>query len=99
MRLRCYGVLVCFDGVRAEDGAGGVVVGVAGDGFEEGEERGVVGVDGGDDGEVVLELVEVVFAGGRGGDGVIEGILEGGVVWAEGHFADDVGEIECCRCG
>jgi hypothetical protein len=62
-------------------------------GFEEGEQGGVVGVDGGHDGEVVLVFVEVV----RGcGEGVVEGVLERGVVGAEAEFVDVVGEVECC---
>ena len=31
---------------------------------------------------------------GRDGDCAVEGVGEGGVVGAEGHFADDVGEVE-----
>lgn len=69
--------------------------GVAVYGFEEGEERGGVGVDGGHDGEVVLEFVEVVGGGGGEGDGGVEGVGEGGEVRAEGEFADEVGEVEC----
>lgn len=69
-------------------------VGVAIYGLEEGEQVGIVGVDGGHDREVVLELVEVVLVGGRGCDGVVERVGEGGVVGSEGHFADDVGEVE-----
>ncbi len=52
------------------------------------------GVDGGDDGEVVLELVEVL---GRCGDGVVEGVGEGGVEGAEGELVDCVGEVEGWR--
>ena len=94
MALRGDGVLVCLDGVRGgEDGFRGVgaflvVVYV----LEEGEERGVVGVDGRDDGEVVLVFVEVVWGAG---DGVVEGIFERGVVGAEGELGDLVGEVEC----
>jgi hypothetical protein len=51
----------------------GRVVGIAVHGFEEREEGSVVGVDGGYDGEVVLEFVEVVFGCG---DGVVEGVYE-----------------------
>jgi hypothetical protein len=91
VRLRGGGVLVCLYGVgRVEDVFGGVV-GVAVYGFEEREQRGIVGVDGRDDGKVVLEFVEVVF-GGR--DGVVEGVDEFGVVRAEGQLLDLVGEVE-----
>lgn len=93
VRLGGRGVLVRFDGVgRVEDVFGGVV-GVAVHGFEEGQEGGVVGVDCGDDGEVVLEFIEVVFGCG---DGVVEGVDEGGVVGAEGELLDVVGEVEGC---
>jgi len=37
----------------------------------------------------------VVVRGGGYGDGVVEGIGEGGVVGAKGQFADDVGKVEC----
>jgi hypothetical protein len=76
-----------------EDGFGGVRVWGAVYGFEEGEEGGVVGVDGGHDGEVVLEFVEVVWGCG---DGVVERVLQVGVVGAEAEFVDVVGEVECC---
>jgi hypothetical protein len=92
--LRCDSVLVRLDGVFAVPDRFRRVVLVAVDGFEEGEERGVVGVDGGDDGDVVLEFVEVVFCCG---DSVVERVLEGGVVWAEGELGDTVGEVECCN--
>lgn len=49
------------------------------------------GVDGGDDGEVVLEFVEVVV---RGGGGAVERVEEGRVEGTEGEFVDDVGEVE-----
>ena len=56
---------------------------------------GVGGVDGGDDGEVVLEFVEVI---GGGGDGVVERVGQGGVEGAEGKLVDVVGEVErCCK--
>jgi hypothetical protein len=42
-----------------------------------------------------LELVEVVLVGGRDCDRVVEGVHERGVIRSEGHFADDVGEVEC----
>lgn len=54
---------------------------------------GGAGVDGGDDGEVVLVFVEV---GVGGGVGFVEGVEEGGVEGSEGEFVDDVGEVECC---
>lgn len=95
MRLRGRSVLVCFHGVGRVPYALRGVIRVAVDGFEEGEEGGVVGVDGGDDGEVVLEFVEVVFGGG---DGVVEGVDEGGVVGAEGELLDVVGEVEAWGC-
>lgn len=91
VRLRGHGVLVGLDGVGGVEYVLGGVVGVAVYGFEEGQEGSVVGVDGGHDGEVVLEFVEVVF--GRG-DGIVEGVDEGGVVGTEGHFLDVVREIE-----
>jgi hypothetical protein len=80
--------------VGAEDGSGGVRFRVAIYGLEEREERGVVGVDGGHDGEVVLELVEVGRGVGGEGDCVVERVGERGVVGPEGHLADDVGEVE-----
>ena len=49
------------------------------------------GVDCGDDGEVVLEFVEV---GVCGCVGAVEGVQEGRVEGAEGEFVDDVGEVE-----
>lgn len=52
---------------------------------------GVGGVDGGDDGEVVLEFVEVAVGGG---EGVVEGVGEGGVEGAEGELVDVVAEVE-----
>ncbi len=73
----------------------GVLVGEDGVGGWGGGLGRVARVDGRDDGEVVLEFVEV--KGGRG-DGAIERVLEGGVERAEGEFGDDVGEVECC-CG
>lgn len=50
-----------------------------------------VGVDGGDDGEVVLELVEV---GGGSVDGAVEGVDERRVKGAVGELGDDVGKVE-----
>jgi hypothetical protein len=76
-----------------EDGFGGVVVAATIHGLEEGDQGGVVGVDGRDDGEVVLEFVEVVCGGG---EGVVERVLERRVVGAEGELIDVVGEVECC---
>lgn len=91
MRLRGRGVLVRDDGVaraviRRE---GGRVVRFVGRGRRRGG-RGA-GVDGGDDGEVVLEFVEVVV---RGGGGAVERVKEGRVEGPEGEFVDDVGEVE-----
>ena len=94
VRLRRDGVLVRLDGVRRVPDALCGVVRVAVHGLEEGQQRGVVGVDGGHDGEVVLELVEVIFGGGNG---IVEGVDEGGVVRAEGELLDVVGEVEACE--
>lgn len=44
------------------------------------------------DREEVLELVVVLLALG---DGLIEGILQGRVMRAEGELGDHVGEVEC----
>jgi hypothetical protein len=49
------------------------------------------GEDGGHDGEVVLEFIEVLI--GRGGR-FIEGVEEALIVGAEGEFSDDMGEVE-----
>ena len=46
---------------------------------------GGAGVDGRDDGEIVLEPIEVF---GGCGEGVVEGVEEGGVEGAEGEFRD-----------
>lgn len=73
------GVLVRDDGVfvSVEVGRGG-----GGEG---------AGVDGGHDGEVILEFEEVE----RGGvEGAVERVEEGGVEGAEGEFGDDVREVE-----
>lgn len=51
----------------------------------------VLGVDCWNDGEEVLEFVEVV---GGCGDGAVEGVEETGVEGAEGEFGDYVGEVE-----
>lgn len=51
------------------------------------------GVDGGDDRNKILELVEV---GGGDVDGLVERVDEGGEERAEGELGDDVGEVECC---
>ena len=60
------------------------------------DERGErVGVDGWHDGEVVLEFVEVVVGCRGQGDGVVERVVHRGEVGPEGHFADNVGEVEC----
>ena len=58
-----------------EDGGGGVVF-VAVHGVEEGNEGRVVSIDGGHNGEVVLEFEEVVGFGGSYGDGVVERVGE-----------------------
>lgn len=63
-----------------------------GDGVLVGEDgAGAHAVDGRDDGEVVLEFVEV---GGGKVDGAVERVDEGGVEVAEGEFGDDVREVE-----
>lgn len=63
-----------------------------GDGVLVGEDgAGADAVDGGHDGEVVLEFMEV---GGGEVDGAVEGVDEGRVEVAEGQFGDDVGEVE-----
>lgn len=96
MRLLCDGVLVGEDGVLAvavrmlaqtvfARGGGFVVLVDAAQGF------GVGGVDGGNDGEVVLEFVEVAVGGG---EGVVERVGEGGVEGAEGELVDVVAEVE-----
>lgn len=74
-----HGVLVCGDG-----SFGGDAEGVGG-----GD-----GVDGGYDGEEVLEFVKGV---GGGGDGAVEWVDQRGVERAEGEFGDDVGEVERWR--
>jgi hypothetical protein len=48
---------------------------------------GIDAVDGGDDGEEVLEFVEMV---GCSGDGAVEGVEEGGVESAKRELGDDV---------
>lgn len=53
-------------------------------------------VDGGDDGEVVLELVKV-SAGDV--DGAVEGVDEGRVKGAVGELGDDVRKVELCKSG
>jgi len=96
VRLLRDGVLVGEDGVFAVPVRVGVEAVAAGGwrlvGLVEFAQRfGVGRVDGRDDGEVVLEFVEVV---GRRGDGVVEGVGEGGVEGAEGELVDVVGEVE-----
>lgn len=54
--------------------------------------RGSSGVDCGDDGEVVLVLVEV---GAGCGVSFVEGVEEGWVEGTEGEFVDYVGKVEC----
>lgn len=51
-------------------------------------------VPGWNDGNVVLELVEVVVGNV---DGAVERVDEGGVVWAKGQLGDDVGKVEFCE--
>lgn len=62
--------------------------------FEEGKQGGIVGVDCRYYGEVVLVFVEVC---GCCSDGIIERVLEAGVVGTEGEFGDLVGEVEYCN--
>ncbi len=66
-------------------------------GSEDRNHRGVVGVDSRDNRNVVLELIELVGGCWCYGDSIVERIDKGGVVRAEGHFADNVREVECCR--
>ena len=86
--MRRDGVLVREDGVFAlgrGDGRGvreGLCVWVDDAGF---------GVDGGHDREVVLVFLKVL---GGGGDCLVHGVQERGVVWAEREFVDEVGEVE-----
>lgn len=70
-------------------GSHGVLVGE--DGAARGVAGGPAGVDGRDEGEVVLVFLEV---GGCAGESAVEGVEEGGVEGAEGEFVDYVGEIE-----
>lgn len=94
MGLASDSVLIGLDGVGGVKDGGSMVFWIAVYRVEERDKRGVVGVDGGDDGEVVLEFVEMVGRSGGNGDGVVERVEERGVIWAKGHFADDVGEVE-----
>ncbi len=52
-----------------------------------------VGIDCGDDGEVILEFVEVGWGGTAG---VVEGVEKLRVEGAEGELIDVVGEVEGC---
>lgn len=72
-----------------------MIFGAAIDCVEERDQRGVIGVDGGYDRDVVLEFIEVVIRSRGYGDGVVEWIGEGRVVGTEGQFTNDVGEVEC----
>jgi hypothetical protein len=74
---------------QVEGGRLGDCGGVEGAGARGGEAA--TGEDGGHDGEVVLEFVEVLV--GRGGR-FVERVEEALVVGAEGEFGDDVGEVE-----
>ena len=49
-------------------------------------------VDGRDNGQKILEFVEVV---GRSGDGAIEGVNEGRVKFAERELRNDVRKVKC----
>lgn len=90
VRLRGDGVLVGLDGVLTEHAGGaGRVCRV--EGFQRLER---VRVNGGDDGEVILELVEVVVGGWGESNSVVERVVHGGEVRAERHLADDVGKVE-----
>lgn len=68
-----------------------VVAGLVIGGGEEGGRGGRERIDCRDDGEEVLEFLEVCVCCG---DGAIEGVNEGGVKGAEGEFGDYVGEVE-----
>ncbi len=80
------GVLVGIDGVLVHGGIGSVRV----DMFR----RGCGGVYGRDDGEVVLELVEVFRSAG---ECMVQRVEEGRVVWTERKLRDQVGEVESCK--
>lgn len=56
--------------------------------------RGCGGVYGRDDGEVVLELVEVFRSAG---ECMVQRVEEGRVVWTERKLRDQVGEVESCK--
>lgn len=73
--------LGCF--VAAAEGHGGGRVG--------GEFAGVVGVDGGDDGEVVLELFKVLVGGCAR---VVQRVVEARVEGAEAEFVDLMRKVE-----
>ena len=51
------------------------------------------GVDRWNDGEIILVFVKV---DGSRRDRFIEGIKEGGIMWSEGEFTDEVGEVKGC---
>lgn len=80
------GVLVGIDGVLVYGGIGSVRVDVF--------RRGCGGVDGRNDGEVVLEFVEMFWSAG---EGMVQRIEEGRVMWAERELGDQVREVESCN--
>lgn len=90
MGLGGNSVLVGLDGVRGVEDIRGWMVLCRRDGLEERDHRGIVSVDGRDNGNVVLKLVEFIVGCRCYGDSRIERINEGGIVRAKGHFADDV---------
>ena len=86
MRLGGGGVLISVDGVSVGGGIGAVGVNVF--------RRWRRGVDSGDDGKVVLKLVEVL---GSAGECVVKRVQERRVMWAERELGDEMGEVECCK--
>lgn len=96
VRLRGDGILVGFDSVRGVEDVGGWVILGGDDGLQEGHKRGIIGVDGGNNGKVVLELVKMVVRRRSHSNGRIERVGERGIVGSKRHLADDVGEVECC---
>jgi hypothetical protein len=100
MRLLCHCVLVGKDGVLgialrmllqailAARWRLVVLVGVFLESFR------VRRVDCGNDGEVVLELLEMVLARRNG---VVKRVDQRWVVWTERELVDVVGEVECCE--
>ncbi len=86
MRLGGGGVLVGIDGVFVHGGIGSVRVDVF--------RRGCGGIDGRNDGEVVLKFVEMFR---RAGECMVQRVEERRVVWTERKLGDQVGEVESCK--